>query len=74
MVQVDEMGGKEELQDSGSAAGVGGVIGGAGEKEKEKSFGATEEDKKKGIGKETLTLEVKGKRVRHANPLMSNPV
>ncbi|KAF1914946.1 hypothetical protein BDU57DRAFT_453212 [Ampelomyces quisqualis] len=65
---------------------VGGMVGGVGgggatlEREevvadmREKSFGATLEDRAKGIGKSTLTIEVKGKRVRHANPLMSNPV
>jgi hypothetical protein len=41
---------------------------------KEPTFTATPEDRAKGIGKSTLTVEVKGKRVRHANPLMSNPV
>jgi hypothetical protein len=37
-------------------------------------FTATAEDKTKGIGKSTLTLDGTGKRVRHENPLMSNPV
>jgi hypothetical protein len=73
MVQIDEMAaGKNE--DEEVDAGVAGVDVVGEVKEKEKSFGATEQDKKKGIGKETLTLEVKGKRVKHANPLMSNPV
>jgi hypothetical protein len=38
------------------------------------SFTATAEDRAQGIGKATLTLGSKGKRVRQANPLMSNPV
>lgn len=38
------------------------------------SFGATASDKEQGIGKEVLTVRVKGNVVRHANPLMSNPV
>jgi hypothetical protein len=38
----------------------------------EPGFTATREDQAKGIGRSTLTL--KDKRVRHANPLMSNPV
>jgi hypothetical protein len=38
----------------------------------EPSFTATLEDQAKGIGRSTLTL--KDRRVRHANPLMSNPV
>jgi hypothetical protein len=43
-------------------------------KKEEPTFSTTMEDRAKGIGKATLTLDVKGKRVRHANPLMSNPV
>jgi hypothetical protein len=39
------------------------------------TFTATPEDRAKGLGKSTLTLESKGRgRIRHANPLMSNPV
>jgi hypothetical protein len=38
----------------------------------EPSFTATSEDQARGIGKSTLAL--KGRRIRHANPLMSNPV
>jgi hypothetical protein len=38
------------------------------------TFTATPEDRAKGLGKSTLTLEPKGRgRIRHVNPLMSNP-
>lgn len=41
---------------------------------KDPTFTATSEDRAKGIGKSTLTLDVRGRgRIRHANPLMSNP-
>ncbi|KAH7401831.1 hypothetical protein DE146DRAFT_735149 [Phaeosphaeria sp. MPI-PUGE-AT-0046c] len=38
------------------------------------SFGAIAGDREQGIGKEVLSVRVKGNVVRHANPLMSNPV